>query len=132
MNNIEEVLKMVKDGILSVEDAAKLLNAMEHNSPAVTAVSAPVSIPNDYKKKMLRVFVESADGDVIKVNVPVAIVLAGIDIASKFQDVKMNNHNFDMSQIDFEMIKQCVQSGMVGEIINVESANGDVIKIFIE
>ncbi|MPM44052.1 hypothetical protein SDC9_90730 [bioreactor metagenome] len=81
---------------------------------------------------MLRVFVESADGDVIKVNVPVAIVLAGIDIASKFQDVKMNNHNFDMSQIDFEMIKQCVQSGMVGEIINVESANGDVIKIFIE
>ena len=81
---------------------------------------------------MLKIYIQGAEGDVVRINVPVAIVVTGIDIATKFGGVKLNNKSFDMNQIDFEMIKQCIQSGMLGEIVNIESSNGDVIKISIE
>jgi len=131
MNSKEEVLKMVKDGILSVDEATKLLNAMEKNDEIIT-MNHPTVLPEDYQKKMLKIYIQGAEGDVVRINVPVAIVITGIDIASKFGGVKLNNQKFDMSQIDFEMIKQCIQSGMLGEIVNIESSNGDVIKISIE
>lgn len=131
MNTKEEVLKMVKDGILSIDEATKLLNAMEKNNEVITT-NKPIILPEDYKKKMLKVYIQGAEGDVVRINVPVAIVVTGIDIATKFGGVKLNNKSFDMNQIDFEMIKQCIQSGMLGEIVNIESSNGDVIKISIE
>ena len=131
MNTKEEVLKMVKDGILSIDEATKLLNAMEKNNEVITT-NKPIILPEDYKKKMLKIYIQGAEGDVVRINVPVAIVVTGIDIATKFGGVKLNNKSFDMNQVDFEMIKQCIQSGMLGEIVNIESSNGDVIKISIE
>ena len=131
MNTKEEVLKMVKDGILSIDEATKLLNAMEKNNEVITT-NKPIILPEDYKKKMLKIYIQGAEGDVVRINIPVAIVVTGIDIATKFGGVKLNNKSFDMNQIDFEMIKQCIQSGMLGEIVNIESSNGDVIKISIE
>jgi len=131
MNTKEEVLKMVKDGILSIDEATKLLNAMEKNNETIS-VTQPMVLPADYQKKMLKIYIEGSEGDVVRINVPVAIVVTGIDIANKFGKVKLNNKNFDMDQLDFDMIKQCVQSGMLGEIVNIETSSGDVIKISIE
>ncbi len=129
MSKINEILKMVKDEIISIEEAEKLINALEEKPLIATKNEL---IDSDYQQRMLRVLVKAIDGDIVRVNIPVVLILAGIDIAHKFNNLKFNDHNFDMGQIDFELIKQCIQSKMMGEIVSVEAANGDTIKIFIE
>ncbi|MDD2592554.1 MAG: hypothetical protein PHP11_02660 [Erysipelotrichaceae bacterium] len=131
MNKIEEILNMVKNNTISIEEAQKLITALESNE-VVAKLNPPTKIDEDYRHKMLKVFVDSIDGDKVKINIPVALVLAGIDLAAKFNNVNINERKLDMSEIDFELIKECLYSGMLGEIISVESANGDRIRIFVE
>jgi hypothetical protein len=86
----------------------------------------------DYRHKMLKVLVDTVEGDVVRVSIPVALVLAGIDLAAKFKNVNINDRKIDTSQIDPELIKEFIQSGMLGEIVSVESANGDQVRVFVE
>ena len=78
MNNKQRILQMVKDGVIEVEEGLKLLEAL----------GEPVEETTKYKNsqaKMLRVKVDSADGDVVRVNVPLSLVKAGVDLANQIK-----------------------------------------------
>ena len=78
---------------------------------------------------MLRIIVNSSDGDKVRVNLPMAIIKVGLEIGMKMPEV---NGNVDLKGVDFEQILALVEQGVVGKLVEVESADGDLVVIFVE
>ena len=78
---------------------------------------------------VLRVYVDTAQGDDIKVNLPYLLVKelinVGKDISSIFTGV-------DLSGVNFESVFRMVEMGVLGEIVTVETQNGDDIRVVVE
>lgn len=78
---------------------------------------------------VLKVRVDSADGDKITVNLPMGLVKVGIAMGMNMPQI---NGNAALEGIDFEQVIKLVESGLMGEIVTVESADGDHVRIFVE
>ncbi|MBO5333761.1 MAG: helix-turn-helix transcriptional regulator [Clostridia bacterium] len=78
---------------------------------------------------VLRVYVDTAQGDDIKVNLPYLLVKelinVGKDISGVFAGV-------DLSEVNFESIFKMVELGVLGEIVTVKTQNGDDIRVVVE
>lgn len=129
MNSKEQILQMVKDGTISVEDGLKLLEALGLQSAPILPVAPVINVNPAGGKKMLRVVVDSAKGDVVRINVPTSLVKAGLNLSGQ---LKVDGNPIDMKGVDVDMIMAAIEEGATGEIVNVESADGDVVKIFID
>ena len=82
-------------------------------------------------KMFLKVNVVSQNGDNINVRLPVTLFKS---VKGLLESIKINNSavsGLDLSGIDFDMIFELVDRGVMGEIVNV-SQNGDVIKVYAE
>ena len=90
----------------------------------------------DINKMMLRIVVESKDGDHVRVNLPMALVKVAIETGMAMPKVnsKINDKLGEdaLSNIDFAQILKMVELGAVGNLVEVESSDGDVVKIFVE
>jgi transcriptional regulator with XRE-family HTH domain len=89
----------------------------------------------DINTMILRIVVDSADGDKVRVNLPIALIIAGLEVGLPFANMNFGNSgnvNDAIKQIDFSQIITLVESGMVGNIVEVESADGDNVSIFVE
>jgi hypothetical protein len=129
MNSKEQILQMVKDGTISVEDGIKLLEALGMQNAPVPPVAPVINVNPAGGRKMLRVVVDSAKGDVVRINVPTSLVKAGLNLSGQ---LKVDGNPIDMKGVDVDMIIAAIEEGATGEIVNVESADGDVVKIFID
>ena len=118
-----KILDLLTKGTISPEDAEKLLSAIgDKNEPDQPEVITPT------KKapfRMLKVFVDSADGDVVKIELPV-------EFAKLLKSGKFNLDSLDDMDIDVDALIQMVNTGAMGEIVNIKSADGDVVRIVIE
>ena len=126
MNSKEQILEMVKEGTITVEEGLKLLTAMETNTPE-TGNFPKARMENS--KRMVRILVNSEKGDNVRVNIPLALVKVGFDIGAK---MKIDGNPIDLKGIDFEAIIQMIDEGAVGELVTVDSENGDKVRIFVD
>ena len=78
---------------------------------------------------VLKIRVDSADGDKITVNMPMKLVKAGIALGMVMPEI---DGKPALQGIDFEQVIKLVEEGLVGEIVTVESADGDNIRVFVE
>ena len=78
---------------------------------------------------MLRVIVDSRDGDKVRVNLPMALVQVAVDMGMEMPQV---NGNATLKGIDWNQIMELIRHGAVGNLVEVESADGDVVRIFVE
>jgi hypothetical protein len=129
MNSKEQILQMVKEGTISVEDGIKLLEALGVQNTQTQSVQPVINVNPAGGRKMLRVIVDSAKGDVVRINVPTSLVKAGLNLSSQ---LKIDGSPVDMKGVDVDMIMAAIEEGATGEIVNVESAEGDTVKIFID
>ena len=104
------------------------------DDPVVTVL--PEEERRDIDKMMLRIIVESKDGDHVRVNLPMALVKVAIETGMAMPKVnsKINDKLGEdaLSNIDFAQILKMVELGAVGNLVEVESSDGDVVKIFVE
>jgi hypothetical protein len=129
MNSKEQILQMVKEGTISVDDGIKLLEALGMQTSQTQSVQPVINVNPAGGRKMLRVTVDSAKGDVVRINVPTSLVKAGLNLSNQ---LKIDGNPVDMKGVDIDMIMAAIEEGATGEIVNVESAEGDVVKIFID
>ena len=84
----------------------------------------------DPSERMLRINVLSSDGDKVRVNLPFALLKAfsgtGMDIAASFSGME------SLKGINLERILELVENGTVGKLVEVESADGDIVEIVAE
>ena len=78
---------------------------------------------------MFRIYVNSADGDKVRVNLPMALVKLGLEMGMKLPQVSGNN---SLKDIDFKQLIFMVESGLIGKLVEVESADGDTVEIVVE
>ena len=83
----------------------------------------------DIGKMMIRIIIDSADGDHVRVNLPVMLVKIAIDTGMSLPQV---GNDEVMKSIDFVQIFNMIELGVIGNLVEIESGDGSVIKIFVE
>ena len=78
---------------------------------------------------MLKIIVNSHEGDKVKVNLPIPLVKAGLRIGMGMPQVKGNTA---LESIDFGELIALIDSGVIGKLVEVESADGDIVEILVE
>ena len=83
----------------------------------------------DPRDMLLRITVDSAQGDRVRVNLPIALVEIGIEIGMEMPQI---NGNEALKGIDLKKVLEMVRMGCVGNLVEVDSADGDKVRIFVE
>ena len=78
---------------------------------------------------LLRIVINGKNGDVVRVNLPLSVIKVVIDSGLNMLHLSGNEA---LKNIDLNMIFNMVQQGAVGNIIDIEDANGDIIQMFVE
>ncbi|MDD3094562.1 MAG: helix-turn-helix transcriptional regulator, partial [Clostridia bacterium] len=90
-------------------------------------------VPEDKRKNiddlMFRIYVNSADGDKVKVNLPMPLVKMGLEMGLKMPAVTGNEA---LKGIDFAQLLTLVDQGVLGRLVEIESADGDTVEIVVE
>jgi len=86
----------------------------------------------DVNKMMLKIIVNSSDGDKIRVNVPISLLKIVISSGAAFPAVNNGKGENVLNNIDFNEIMKLVEQGVVGKLVEVESSDGDIINILVE
>ncbi|MCD8561978.1 MAG: DUF2089 domain-containing protein [Acholeplasmataceae bacterium] len=119
-----KILDLLAKGIIKADEAEKLLTALEGIPQAPEVPGIPVFKDKKAPFRMLKIFVDSKDGDVIKIQIP-------IEFAKLLKTGKFNV-NLQDADIDIDSLIQMINAGVVGELVNVESADGDYVRIVVE
>ena len=105
----------------------ELLSGKQELQPVVTLV--PEDQRKDIKDMMLRIVLDSADGDKVRVNLPMALVQLAIEMGMEMPHVSGNDA---LKGIDWALVMDLVRHGAMGNLLEVESADGDIVRIFVE
>lgn len=89
----------------------------------------PVEQRKDIKDMMFRVVVDSANGDKVRVNLPMMLVQVAMEMGL---DISQVSGNDALKNLDLKKIMELVGQGIVGDLVEVESAGGDIVHIFVE
>ncbi len=79
----------------------------------------------------LRVKIRSSDGDKVNVNVPMTLVKIcmelGVEIVPNYTDGMESLKNIDLNKII-----DLVERGAIGKLVEIESADGDIVEVVVE
>ena len=105
----------------------ELLTGKKEEAPAVRML--PENERKDIGDMMLRIVATSANGDVARVNLPLAIIEVALDSGLNMSQISGNEA---LKNIDLRRILDMVRQGAIGNILEVESADGDMVQVFVE
>lgn len=77
---------------------------------------------------MLRVNIESHEGDEVKLKLPVKVIKTIIKATGKLPMMSTNVDGVNMDEL-IDIISSSLDSSVMGEILNINSADGDIVKI---
>ena len=81
----------------------------------------------DPQKLLLKIVVDSADGDKVKINLPLSIIKVLINDGN----LKIGDGDI-VSKLDFDLIFSLIDNGVIGKLVEVNSSNGDRVSVFVE
>ncbi len=122
MNDRLRILEMIENKTITAAEGAELLKALDKNDD-----SRVVKVKKD-AFKMFKIKVLSADGDKVNVQIPVEFAKVALTSGKGFMKVD----KIEGLDLDIEAILEMIDSGMLGKIVDVESADGDIVEIIIE
>ena len=105
----------------------ELLTGKKEEAPAVRML--PENERKDIGDMMLRIVATSANGDVIRVNLPLAIIEVEMDSGLNLSQFSGNEA---LKNIDLSRIMNMVRQGAIGNLVEVEGADGDRAQVFVE
>lgn len=104
-------------------------------APPKTVTLVPEGERKSLDELMLRIVVNSAKGDKVRVNLPMPLVKMGLEIGMSFPEFA-GNDSFKGSEvfknIDLDKILLMVEKGAIGRLVEVESADGDIVEVVVE
>lgn len=129
------ILKMVEEGKISAEQAVGLLDALGQAEAAADAPAAnwvePVSAPGaGYDDKMLRVVVDTPEGDKVNVQLPVKIVQQMLKVTGKLPIQWEGSEKIDLEALTTAIL-ECIDNETLGTIVDVNASDGSTVKVYI-
>lgn len=87
----------------------------------------------DMSKMLLRMRVLSSDGDKVNINLPLALAELVLGSGQGSVNLFSSDKGGDaMKNIDWKQIIALVKQGAVGKLMEVQSADGDIVEIWVE
>jgi transcriptional regulator with XRE-family HTH domain len=83
----------------------------------------------EFSKMLFKVRINSADGDVVNVTLPLSLLKVGLEVGMKMPQVSGNTA---LKDLDFEAILKAAENGVIGKIVEIDSADGDHVEVSIE
>ena len=105
----------------------ELLSGKQEAQPVVKLV--PEQERKDIKDMMLRLMVDSNAGDKVRMNIPMAVVQVAVDMGMAMPQISGNEA---LQQINWTQIMDLAHHGAMGNLLEIESVNGDTVRIFVE
>lgn len=125
---ITRVLTMVQEGKIDADKGSELIQVLKKkeetgNKPAVNTTN--------YLDKTLKIRVVSAENDNVTVNLPIklvkAVLMAGHSIAASIPQSEKY-----VKDIDISLIIEAIENELDGQIVDINSANGDTVSVIID
>ncbi len=117
----KQILEMVRDGKLTVEEAQKIMEAMDQGDEDATPATAT------RPPRLLRIRVKDEDGAKVNVSVPISLVRVLWRFIPKDAMRELEAHNIDM-----DAILAAVNEGAQGSLVDVEDEDGAKVEIVVE
>ena len=116
-----QILKLLEQGQINADEAAKLLAALESGRKEAQRPGSGTA-PRWFHVRIT----DSKSGKTkVNVNIPMSLVNVGLKMGAKFAP--------EMEGMDMDMIKNAIQEGAQGKIVDVEDEQeGEHVEIFIE
>ena len=92
-------------------------------------VLVPEAERKDIKDMMFRIVLDSDDGGKVRISVPVALIQVAMDTGMNMFEISGNNA---MKNIDWAQILSLVQNGVIGDLVTIETGDGNMVRIFVE
>lgn len=122
LSQIAEILGVSVDVLLGKdpEEVVKI-------NPEVKEGDEPKKV--DLSKLICRLKVISSEGDVVKLNIPLQM----LKMFKNFDSIHIEGGSASdlLSQIDADQVISMAENGMLGNLINVQSKEGDIVKIYV-
>lgn len=126
-DEIARVLSMVQEGKVDANQGAELIQVLQEKEDTGNKAFKPTK----YLDKTLKIRIVSAKNDNVTVNLPIKLVkvalMAGYNIASTLPQSEKY-----VKDLDIGIIMEAIENELDGQIVDVKSANGDTVAIFIE
>ena len=85
-----------------------------------------------FDQLVMRVKVNSAGGDKVRVNLPMPMIKVCMEIGVNMLP-NMGGEQAEMfKNVDMSKLVQMVEMGMIGKLVEIESAEGDTVEIVVE
>jgi hypothetical protein len=117
-----KILKMVEDGKITADKAQALIESLKDRNTQL----AP---DDDIMEKMLMIKVNSHEGDNVNVKLPVKFIKVMLKTVGK---IPISDGVKGMENIDLNLISEAIDKGLSGKIVDVKSAEGDIVEVSIE
>ena len=115
LGELANILEVTVDELLGRVDPSK-----------VTLVEEPQR--KELKNMLLKIIVDSKNGDKVNIKLPMLIIKTFLDSGMPISI----NGNKSLESVDFKQIFDLVEQGVIGELVNIESKNGDIVRIVVE
>lgn len=125
---ITRVLTMIQEGKIDADKGSELIQALQEKEETSNNSFEKTT---SYLDKTLKIRVVSAENDNVTVNLPIKLVkvvlMAGHSIAASIPQSEKY-----VKDIDINLIIEAIENELDGQIVDIKSANGDSVAVFIE
>jgi len=84
------------------------------------------------EQRIMRIVVNSSDGDKVRVNLPLGMISAFMKAGIGMDAIQLGNASDAMKKIDLAQVFALADQGLIGKLVEVESSDGDTVEIFVE
>ena len=89
----------------------------------------PEAERKDFNLMALKINIHSVDGDKIKINLPLSIIKLCLESGLELPNLSGKD---SLKNIDFKQIFMMIDAGVIGKLVEIQSADGDVISVSVE
>ena len=115
--------------ILGVTVDELLTGKKEETLPAVQML--PPNQRKDINDMILRIVAEDGTGNKARINLPLALVSVALEAGFELPNME-GCPTIDLKSIDFNRVMTLAHQGFVGNLVEAESADGGIIRVFVE
>jgi hypothetical protein len=94
----------------------------------ISEVSMVSNSKKDINKLVFKVNILSTEGDKVKVNLPMQLVMLALETGVV---PKIDGRDV-LKEIDIKKLVELVEQGVIGKLVEIESKDGDIVEIVVE